>query len=68
MKIKKEHTHMFLLVLFFGWFYSGAVWLILDITGIFEYLIIDRPWDWFFASAFGYALTAAHVASVVYDD
>jgi hypothetical protein len=68
MKIKKEHTHMFLLVLFFGWFYSGIAWLIFEGIGFFEYFEIVRPWDWAFSSAIGYALTSVQAASVVYDD
>jgi len=68
MKIKKEHSHMFILVFSLGWFYSGAAWLLFDILGIIEYLYIKHPWDLLIAFAIGHALTAAQAASVIYND
>jgi hypothetical protein len=66
MNIDKKIQYMFLLVLSLGWFYSGAVWLFLDVLGIKEYLEIHNPWDIFICCAIGHALTAAQAASVVY--
>jgi|TARA_R110000803_G_scaffold129046_1_gene196387 hypothetical protein len=68
MKIKKQHSQMFILVFTLGWFYSGATWVLLDIIGIIEYFNIERPWDLLIAFAIGHALTAAHAASEVYNN
>ena len=66
MNIDKKIQYMFLLVLSLGWFYSGAVWLFLDVLGVKEHLEIHNPWDIFISCAIGHALTAAQAASVVY--
>ena len=66
-KNKQNHINMFLLVFFFGWFYSGIAWFIFEGIGFFEYFEIVRPWDWAFSSAIGYALTSVQAASVVYN-
>ena len=47
MNLDKKIQYIFLLVLSLGWFYSGAVWLFLDVLGIKEHLEIHNPWDIF---------------------
>jgi len=64
--IDKKILHTFLLVLSLGWFYSGAVWLFLDVLGIKELLEIHNPWDIIISCSIGHALTAGQSVSVVY--
>ena len=66
MSIDKKLLNTFLLVLFLGWFYSGAVWLLLDVLGIKEYLEIQNPWDIIISCSIGHALTATQAASIIY--
>tara|TARA_B100000787_G_C16035892_1_gene224840 strand:+ start:346 stop:552 length:207 start_codon:yes stop_codon:yes gene_type:complete len=66
MNKKKEVFHVFFLTLLLGWFYSGAVWLLLGLTKINDHL--EEPWQLLIAVALGHSLTAAQATWVAFED
>ena len=66
MNKKQEVFNVFLLTLLLGWFYSGAVWLLLGLTKIEDHL--EEPWPLLIAVVLGHSLTAAQATWVALEE